>query len=52
MAAQTVLPLIPANRTADILKKKKGTNQNKPQRKTEQSKNKQERKKGIIDTYA
>ncbi len=52
MAGQTVLPLIPANRTADILKKKKGENQNKSPRKTRQSQNKQERKKGIIDTYA
>ncbi len=52
MQDQTIKPVLPVNRTRDVIKKKQRINPDLPERPAPQKKNPDSPKKGIIDTYA
>jgi hypothetical protein len=51
MSDQTIKPVSPANRTRDVIKKKKRADQKLPQQTTNKEKDPELKKNGIIDTY-
>ena len=52
MPDQTIKPVLPVNRTRDVIKKKQRINPDLPDRREPRKKQPDSLKKGIIDTYA